>query len=129
MLRREVACRVPDRVGVILSLVIVGIGATVATGLMIGPRRTACFGESKTDVASATVKKYAYEAYPSWVLSHPTEDCPPHLFALNEYMNNKDILDPWGTSYELYCGARGIIVHSLGEDSVRNTADDIWSNL
>src|SRR4051794_31864156 len=69
-----------------------------------GRARTMFGGESKWDVANATVKKYAYEAYPSWIAAHPEKACPDKLEELNAYMNNKDVRDPWGGSYKMLCG-------------------------
>lgn len=88
--------------------------------------------ETKGDIASATAKKYAYEAYPSWRAMHPERTCPATLLELNEYMNNKDDLDPWGSHYRMYCGNDEggrpmIVVYSLGEDSLAHSADDVWS--
>jgi hypothetical protein len=91
------------------------------------------FGESKVDIARATVKKYAFEAYPSWSATNPSKACPDDLLALNEYMNGKDIRDPWGNPYKMMCGqslppgAKGIAVMSAGEDGKEGTADDIKS--
>lgn len=89
------------------------------------PRMTLCT-ESKAEIASATVKKYAFEAYPSWRADHRGQRCPASLDELNEYMNQKDDLDPWGTPYEMLCGDR-IYIHSRGEDGIDDTDDDVWS--
>jgi hypothetical protein len=89
--------------------------------------------ESKIDIARATVKKYAYEAYPSWSVEHPYPACPRSVLELNDWMNNKDARDPWGSSYFVLCGstlppgAKGIGVASAGEDGAFGTADDITS--
>jgi hypothetical protein len=37
-------------------------------------------------------------------------------------------VDPWGNAYRIYPGRGGVVVHSLGEDGVADTADDLWSN-
>ena len=53
-----------------------------------------------------------------WSRSTPTRRCPDKLEDLNEYMNNKDIKDPWGDPYKMMCGqnlppgAKGIAVMS-----------------
>lgn len=94
---------------------------------------TNTFAESKLDTASLTVKKYAYEAYPSWAIAHPDTSCPDRLEDLNEYMNTKDTKDPWGGNYRMMCGpnlpagARGLAVMSPGEDGKEGTADDVKS--
>ena len=117
----------------LLEIMIVLAILALVMGLVVGPRVMKMFGESKGDIAGATVKKYAYEAYPSWASSHPDKQCPEKLEALNEYMNNKDIKDPWGNDYKMFCGAnlpagaKGIAVMSVGEDGKEGTADDVKS--
>lgn len=123
-LSREVrggrASRAPT---IVASIVVVAVLAMT----YVGPQVMAMFGESYEDVALAIATKYASEAYPAW---HAKDGggCPPHLEVLNEYMNQKDIKDPWGHDYELYCGPHGIAVRSLGEDGLRNTHDDVWGH-
>jgi hypothetical protein len=86
---------------------------------------------SKT--AKIIVQKYAFEAYPSWSAAHPDKACPKELAELNEYMNNKDIKDPWGHDYKMFCGAnvpagaKGLAVISFGPDGKEGTADDLAS--
>lgn len=117
----------------LLEIMIVLAILALVMGLVVGPRVMKMFGESKGDIASATVKKYAYEAYPSWSASHPDKGCPEKLEELNEYMNNKDIKDPWGGTYKMYCGAnlpagaKGLAVSSPGEDGKEGTSDDVKS--
>ena len=115
----------------LLEIMIVLAILALVMGLVVGPRVMKMFGESKGDVAAATVKKYAYEAYPSWSAAHPDKGCPDKLEDLNEYMNNKDIKDPWGGTYKMMCGqnlpagAKGLAVSSPGEDGKEGTADDV----
>ena len=117
----------------LLEIMIVLAILALVMGLVVGPRVMKMFGESKVDIAKATVKKYAFEAYPSWSQSHPDKACPEKLEELNEYMNNKDIKDPWGGTYKMLCGqnlpagAKGIAISSPGEDGKEGTADDIKS--
>ena len=117
----------------LLEIMIVLAILALVMGLVVGPRVMKMFASSKVDIAGATVKKYAYEAYPTWSTSHPGKSCPEKLESLNEYMNNKDVKDPWGNDYKMYCGAnlpagaKGLAVMSLGEDSKEGTADDIKS--
>jgi hypothetical protein len=102
-------------------------------GLVVGPRVMKMFAGSKVDIAKATVTKYAYEAYPSWSQANPSKACPETLTELNEFMNNKDINDPWGMPYKMMCGqnlpagAKGLAVMSAGEDQKEGTADDVKS--
>ena len=117
----------------LLEIMIVLAILALVMGLVVGPRVMKMFGESKGDVAAATVKKYAYEAYPSWSAAHPDKGCPDKLEDLNEYMNNKDIKDPWGSNYKMLCGqnlpagAKGLAVMSNGEDGKEGTGDDVKS--
>lgn len=117
----------------LLEIMIVLAILALVMGLVVGPRVMKMFGESKVDIAKATAKKYAFEAYPSWSAAHPNSACPEKLEDLNEYMNNKDTKDPWGGSYKMLCGqnlppgAKGIAVTSPGEDGKEGTADDIKS--
>ena len=117
----------------LLEIMIVLAILALVMGLVVGPRVMKMFGESKGDIAKATVKKYAFEAYPSWAASHPDKACPEKLEDLNEYMNNKDAKDPWGGQYKMLCGAnlpagaKGLAVMSPGEDGKEGTGDDIKS--
>lgn len=127
-LRREVPCRRPDRRYTIgATLVATIITATIAAMITL-PRVFVPFGESKADIGRLTIKKYAYEAFPSWVAANPNATCPPSLRDLNAYMHTRDIIDPWGTPYRMYCGDHGIVVHSFGEDGIYGTTDDLWSH-
>jgi hypothetical protein len=101
--------------------------ALVVSALVAGPRMVC--SESKTDLAKATVKKYAFEAYPSWRAQHRSEACPERLDDLDEYMNNKDVTDPWDGVYEMSCSEYGILVWTAGEDGRAGTGDDIRSDL
>ena len=124
---QEILCspiraRRKERGMTLLEIMIVLAILALVMGLVVGPRVMKMFGESKVHIAEDTVKKYAYEAYPSWSQAHPDKACPAQLSDLNEYMNNKDIKDPWGNEYRLYCGpnlpagAKGLAVKSLGEN-------------
>lgn len=117
----------------LLEIMIVLAIIALVMGLVVGPRVMKLFGESKTDVARMTVKKFAFEAYPSWSAAHPDKGCPERLEDLNEYMNSKDTKDPWGNPYKMLCGqnlpagAKGLAVMSAGEDGKEGTGDDVKS--
>ena len=117
----------------LLEIMIVLAILALVMGLVVGPRVMKMFGESKVDIARATVKKYAFEAYPSWGAAHPDKACPEKLEDLNEYMNNKDGKDPWGGQFKMLCGAnlpagaKGLAVSSPGEDGKEGTGDDVKS--
>ncbi len=90
-------------------------------------------GESRDKIGKATVGKYANEAFPQWQMNNPKLTCPSSLVELNDYMNNADGRDPWGTPYIMLCGAtlpagaRGLAVLSFGPDREYGTEDDIHS--
>lgn len=117
----------------LLEIMIVLAILALVMGLVVGPRVMKMFGESKVHIAQMTVTKYANEAYPSWSQSHSDKSCPAQLTDLNEYMNNKDVKDPWGNDYKMYCGqnlpngAKGLAVMSNGEDGKEGTTDDVKS--
>lgn len=92
------------------------------------------FARTDQDAAQLAVKKYAYEAFGEWSQSHPDKACPDKLDDLNQYMDRKDVLDPWGHPYAMFCGAQlpagakgGLAVMSSGPDGHEGTEDDIKS--
>jgi general secretion pathway protein G len=115
----------------LLEIMIVLAIIALVMGFLVGPQVMKALGSSRGDVAKATVKKYAFEAYTQWSMRN--QGCPADLGVLNEYMNNKDTKDPWGNDYVMLCGdqlpagAKGIGVFSIGEDAKPNTDDDIKS--
>ena len=117
----------------LLEIMIVLAILALVMGLLVGPKVMALFGESKVKIAKMTVEKYANEAYPQWSASHSDKGCPDKLEDLNEYMNNKDIKDPWGNPYKMMCGqtlpagAKGLAVMSAGPDGKEGTEDDVKS--
>lgn len=126
LLVREVPrrnARTLRRIALALGIVAVVVGTA---NLVTAPHEMRTFDQSKSDIANTMVRKYVYEAYPSWRAVHH-EPCPYRLDELNAYMNSTDIYDPWGVPYEMRCDDSGIVVHSLGEDRAYDTADDLWS--
>jgi hypothetical protein len=92
------------------------------------------FGESKVDVAKMAIQDMTNTAYPMWTRSHQDKQCPERLEDLSEYMNKKDVKDPWGNPYKMFCGANlppgakgGFAVSSSGEDGKDGTPDDLKS--
>lgn len=142
MLAREVPCKGALRlgqasrasvVGSVIGRIVVTMMAATSGGVVLTTALATCalyrgFDEpSKADIARMTVKKYAFEAYPSWRRDRPGFTCPGSLLVLNEYMNANDARDPWGRSYRHRCDANQLLVSSRGEDGRFGTADDIKS--
>ena len=118
----------------LLEIMIVLAILALVMGLVVGPRVMRMFSKSKDDIAALTVKKYAYEAFGEWSQAHPDKACPDKLEDLTQYMDSKDVKDPWGNPYKMFCGQNmpagakgGIAVMSIGEDAKDGTEDDIKS--
>ena len=89
----------------LLEIMIVLAILALVMGLVVGPRVMKMFGESKVDIAArAPSKELRVRGVPVVVASHPDKACPDKLEDLNEYMNSKDIKDPWGNPYKMFCG-------------------------
>ncbi|HSN29485.1 MAG TPA: prepilin-type N-terminal cleavage/methylation domain-containing protein [Kofleriaceae bacterium] len=118
----------------LLEIMIVLAILALVMGLVVGPRVMRMFGKSKVDIAQLTVKKYAYEAFGEWSQAHPDKACPDKLEDLTQYMDSKDVKDPWGSPYKMFCGQNlpagakgGLAVMSAGEDGKEGTEDDVKS--
>ncbi|HET7505095.1 MAG TPA: hypothetical protein VFK02_28950 [Kofleriaceae bacterium] len=117
----------------LLEIMIVLAILALVMGLLVGPKVMKMFGESRVDTTRIKLKKYAFEAYPSWSAAHPDKACPDKLADLNEYMNNDDSNDSWGKPIKMLCGAnlpagaRGIALISAGADNKEGTEDDLKS--
>ena len=118
----------------LLEIMIVLAILALVMGLVVGPRVMRMFSKSKEDIAALTVKKYAYEAFGEWSQAHPDKACPDKLEDLSQYMDSKDIKDPWGNPYKMFCGQNlpagakgGLAVMSSGPDGKDGTEDDIKS--
>lgn len=93
------------------------------------------FVEAKRKLAKVAVDRLAREDAVLWSVSS-RQECPESLLAVVRFAGRaeRDTLDPWGTPYQLRCGAaqlppgvRGFAVLSLGPDQQEGTADDIRS--
>jgi general secretion pathway protein G len=117
----------------LLEIMIVLAILALVMGLLVGPKVMKMFGEAKIDTTKVKLKKYAYEAYPSWSAAHPDKACPANISDLNEYMNGNDSNDSWGRPIKMMCGAnlpagaKGIALVSAGEDGKEGTEDDLKS--
>jgi prepilin-type N-terminal cleavage/methylation domain-containing protein len=70
-------------------------------------------------------------AHQRWSWDH-REPCPTSIDGLRPYTGRKDMNDPWGTLYEMFCGAKAppaepFGVLSYAQDRTRGTDDDIAS--
>jgi general secretion pathway protein G len=121
--------------GMTLLEIMIGLAIlALVMGLVVGPRVMRMFSKSKDDIAGLTVKKYAYEAFGEWSQAHPDKACPEKLEDLSQYMDSKDVKDPWGNPYKMFCGQNlpagakgGLAVMSSGPDGKDGTEDDIKS--
>jgi len=117
----------------LLEIMIVLAILALVMGLLVGPKVMKMFGESRVDTTKIKLKKYAFEAYPSWAAAHPDKACPGAITELNEYMNGNDSNDSWGRPIKMMCGAnvpagaKGIALLSAGEDGKEGTEDDLKS--
>lgn len=133
-LQPSIPVRRPTRAQVIGETVInaaVILGAIIACSFVHLPsRRRVCFDceYSLADMAHLTAAKLAYEAYPQWQVDHPGQACPASVDDLVPYIDRNDTKDPYGSSYEMRCTPKGVVIYSPGEDALRGTADDIWSD-
>src|SRR5262245_1535196 len=129
---RRSAARLQQGMTLLEIMIVLAIIALVM-GFLVGPAVMKQFQDSKVEVARATVRKYAFDAYGQWSRSNPSKSCPDTVIELNEYMNNKDAKDPWGGEYQKLCGeqlpagAKGIGIFSMGPDGKANTDDDVKS--
>jgi hypothetical protein len=107
------------------TTVIASLAITVG---LVGPRMP-IYSASFVDITRIKLKKYAYEAYPSWREAEPDRLCPDSLHELDAYMGREDDHDAWGRPLEFRCGpgARGLWLRSAGEDGTFDTADDLDS--
>lgn len=99
----------------------------VLFGVVVCPRSLGRMEQSKTDVTRIVLKKYAYEAYPSWLAAHRDGVCPRSLHELADYMNADSDRDAWGKPLVFWCEGQRLMVTSAGEDARFGTEDDLKS--
>jgi general secretion pathway protein G len=132
-LSRRRAARRAQRGMTLLEIMIVLAILALVMGLVVGPRVMKMFSKSKVDIAKAEIKKLAYEAYPQWSAANPSKGCPERLEEIGEFADKKDMKDPWGGVYKMFCGAnlppgaKGLAITSAGPDAKEGTDDDLKS--
>jgi hypothetical protein len=84
-------------------------------------------------VTELLVKRYAAEVYPSWALTHPSQECPASLEAMGTDVGAPPPVDAWNHPLVMYCGkdvpngAHGFAVRSPGPDGTLGNDDDVKS--
>jgi len=119
----------------LLEIMIVLAILALVMALLVGPRVLRMFSESKVSTTKIQLRKFVYEAYPHWLVTHPGKDCPGKLSEIDENSENpnKEPTDPWGQPIRMLCGAslpagaRGFAVVSYGPDGKPDTEDDLKS--
>jgi len=82
---------------------------------------------SRQRLARETVRQVAAEAYARWTLDHLDRRCPDSALELANYSGDREMRDPWGTTFVVLCGddsAYGMRVVSAGPDGAFGTRDD-----
>jgi general secretion pathway protein G len=115
-----------------LEIMIVLAIIALVMGLLVGPTILGHYRDSERKIARLAVHRYAEQDYPTWLVEHPSEQCPPSLAQITRSGSASDT-DPWGTDYKMYCGANAprddisFGAASFGEDRREATRDDIRS--
>jgi len=94
-------------------------------------RHSGIWMESKERAARNMVRVVAGEGYARWSMNNPGKRCPDSAFELAKYLDDREMRDPWGTSYVMQCGdasTYGMRVVSAGQDGEFGTPDDIRSS-
>ncbi len=107
---------------------------------LLGAGGPGCGGTERRDEERSELAKLAadklVEHAQRWQLSSG-KDCPDGLLDVARFagLDQPDTIDPWGTPYELFCGANNLppgargpfAVLSYGPDKKKGTADDLAS--
>jgi type II secretory pathway pseudopilin PulG len=112
----------------LLEIMIVLAIIALVMGLVIGPKVLDHYQHSRREIATLAVHRLAEQDYPAWAIQHPAKSCPS---AVTELTGTR-MPDPWGSDYQLHCGASappelGFGASSMAEDRQPSTADDILS--
>ena len=102
----------PGQAGMtLLEIMIVLAILALVMGLLIGPKVMEMFSESKDETAKMAVRKLASEGATHYQRHNPSKACPDNVEQLGEEIDmkadktKKKLLDPWGSPYQMFCGA------------------------
>jgi len=116
---------------IMIVIAILGLIVRLVLPRLFGPK-----SKADEDIAKLAVDQWAFKDVPMWQALNPGKGCPESLAAVAQALNNGQAetpTDPWGTPYELLCGANlppgasGLAVMSYGLDKKKGTEDDIKS--
>ena len=135
--RSSFALRTAHRGLTLLEIMIVIAILGLVMGLVVVPRVMDMFGQSKEQLARLAVEQFAFKDGPQWQVSSG-KPCPDSLLTIAQFIGKgeKDIVDPWDTPYEMFCGKENMpagaannnfAVMSYGPDKKKGTEDDIKS--
>jgi type II secretory pathway pseudopilin PulG len=114
----------------LLEILIVLAIIALIMGVVIGPKVIGHYRRSQRTIATLAVHRLADQDYPVWAVAHPSTPCPSGIPELTH--TSSPMIDPWGSEYELHCGATAppetaFGASSFGEDRRDATTDDILS--
>jgi general secretion pathway protein G len=135
--RTSFALRAAHRGLTLLEIMIVIAILGLVMGLVVVPKVMSLFGESREKIAKLAVDKFAFQDAPQWQVSSG-KTCPDSLLTIAQYTGKgqQDIIDPWDTPYEMFCGKENMppgatnnnfAIMSYGPDKKKGTEDDIKS--
>jgi general secretion pathway protein G len=121
----------------LLEIMIVIAILGLVMGLVVVPRVMEMFSDSKEKIAKLAIDQFAFKDAPQWQVS-AGKPCPDSLLTVAQFTGKgqQDIIDPWETPYEMFCGkenmppgasSNSFAVLSYGPDKKKGTEDDIKS--
>jgi general secretion pathway protein G len=135
--RHSLALRAAHRGLTLLEIMIVIAILGLVMGLVVVPRVMDMFSSSKEKIAKLAVDQFAFKDGPQWQVS-AGKPCPETLLVVAQFIGKgpPDVIDPWDSPYELFCGKEAMppgaagnnfAVMSNGPDKKKGTEDDIKS--